>query len=145
MDTGCTLHTYVLMTNHVHLLATSPKIGAIDRLMQKLGRGCVGQLHAHHQRTEKWREGRYKTSLVDSQNDVSHRHRTIELNLVRARTADDPPPFRGRAAPPITGFAETPSSCRMPHTTRSPPHHKRAPKPIASCCMYCMKPCPTTT
>lgn len=35
--TGCTLHAYVLMDNHVHLLITPPESGLISRLMQKLG------------------------------------------------------------------------------------------------------------
>ena len=42
LATGCRLHAYVLMDNHVHLLITPPGIGAIARLMQKLGRGYVG-------------------------------------------------------------------------------------------------------
>ena len=35
LDTGCRLHAYGLMDNHVHLLATPPKIGAMARLMKK--------------------------------------------------------------------------------------------------------------
>jgi hypothetical protein len=31
------------MVDHVHLRTTPPKIGAIARLVQKLGRGYVGQ------------------------------------------------------------------------------------------------------
>jgi len=37
LNTGCKLHAYVLMDNHVHLLTTPPEIGAVARLMQKLG------------------------------------------------------------------------------------------------------------
>jgi putative transposase len=90
LDTGCKLHAYVLMDNHVHLLATPPQIGAIARLMQKLGRGCVGQFDARHRRTGTLWEGRYQASLVDSESYVLHCHRYIELNPVRARMTDDP-------------------------------------------------------
>jgi REP element-mobilizing transposase RayT len=34
LDTGCKLHAYVLMDNHVHLLATPPQLGAVARFMQ---------------------------------------------------------------------------------------------------------------
>jgi putative transposase len=90
LDTGCRLHAYVLMDNHVHLLATPPEIGAIARFMQKLGRGYVGQFNARHRRTGTLWEGRYKASLVDSESYVLHCHRYIELNPVRARMTDDP-------------------------------------------------------
>jgi len=38
LRTGCRLHAYALMGNHVHLLATPPELGAVSRLMQWLGR-----------------------------------------------------------------------------------------------------------
>lgn len=38
LATGCKLHSYVLMDNHVHLLATPPEVGATGCLMQQLGR-----------------------------------------------------------------------------------------------------------
>ncbi|MEP7186970.1 MAG: transposase, partial [Rhodanobacter sp.] len=67
LDTRCKLHAYVLMDNHVHLLATPPEIGAVAHFMQKLGRGYVGQFNARHRRTGTLWEGRYKASLVDSE------------------------------------------------------------------------------
>jgi len=90
LNTGCKLHAYVLMDNHVHLLTTPPEIGAVARLMQKLGRSYVGQFNARHRRTGTLWEGRYKASLVDSESYVLHCHRYIELNPVRARMTDDP-------------------------------------------------------
>ena len=90
LDSRCQLHAYVLMDNYVHLLATPPKIGAIGRLMQKLERGYVGQFNARHRRTGTLWEGRYKTSLVDSETYVLRCYRYIYLNPVRARMTDDP-------------------------------------------------------
>jgi REP element-mobilizing transposase RayT len=40
--TGCALHAWVLMDNHVHLLLTPPAAGAVARLMPALGRSDVG-------------------------------------------------------------------------------------------------------
>ena len=51
LATGCRLHAYVLMDNHVHLLATAPEAGATGRMMQRLGRHYVGQFNARHGRT----------------------------------------------------------------------------------------------
>ncbi len=38
---GCRVHAYVLMTNHVHLLMTPDRPGAVGRVMQALGRRYV--------------------------------------------------------------------------------------------------------
>ncbi|MBA2079608.1 transposase [Rhodanobacter sp. PCA2] len=90
LDTHCALHGYVLMDNHVHLLATPPEAGAIARLMQKLGRCYVAQFNARHRRTGTLWEGRYKACLVDSESYVLQCMRYIDLNPVRARLTDDP-------------------------------------------------------
>ena len=37
----CDLHAYVLMTNHVHLLITPHRSGAIGKVMQMVGRYYV--------------------------------------------------------------------------------------------------------
>ncbi len=100
LATGCQLHAYVLMDNHVHLLATPPETGAIGQLMQKLGRQYVGQFNARHRRTGTLWEGRYKACLVDSADYLLRCVRYIDLNPVRARMTDDPIvyPWSGCAA-----------------------------------------------
>lgn len=42
------LHTYVLMTNHVHLLVTPQLPGASSRMMQAIGRRQVGCFNARY-------------------------------------------------------------------------------------------------
>lgn len=37
----CSVHAYVLMTNHVHLLVTPERAGAVSRMMQAVGRRYV--------------------------------------------------------------------------------------------------------
>lgn len=93
LETGCALHAYALMGNHVHLLMTPPAAGAIARLMQKLGRSYVGQFNARHQRTGTLWEGRYKACLVDSERYALCCQRYIDLNPVRAHMVDDPTRF----------------------------------------------------
>jgi putative transposase len=89
-DTGCSLHAYALMDNHVHLLMTPPATGAVARLMQKLGRSYVAQFNARHERTGTLWEGRYKACLVDSESYVLHCQRYIDLNPVRAGMTSNP-------------------------------------------------------
>jgi putative transposase len=94
LATDVQLHAYVLMDNHVHLLATPQAAGDIARLMQKLGRQYVGTFNARHRRTGTLWEGRYKACLVDSERYVLTCQRYIELNPIRARMTDDPGAYR---------------------------------------------------
>src|SRR2546423_1918998 len=41
----CAIHAYVLMTNHVHLLATPEAEGSLSKVMQSLGRRYVGYVN----------------------------------------------------------------------------------------------------
>lgn len=90
----CALHAYVLMDNHVHLLMTPQAVGDISRLMQKLGRGYVGEFNKRHRRTGTLWEGRYKACLVESDGYVLTCQRYIDLNPVRARMTGDACAYR---------------------------------------------------
>jgi putative transposase len=59
---GVTLHAYVLMTNHVHLLMTPRDTAGISRLMQHLGRHYVLYINRQYRRTGTLWEGRHKAS-----------------------------------------------------------------------------------
>ena len=84
------VHSYVLMTNHVHLLLTpSDEIG-VSRLIQALGRFYVRYVNYTYERTGTLWEGRYKSTLVDSDNYFLIVSRYIELNPVRAKMVKHP-------------------------------------------------------
>lgn len=87
---GCAVHAYVLMTNHVHLLATPRERGDLGRMMQALGRRYVRYVNDRYDRTGSLWEGRFKACLVDSERYVLACHRYIELNPVRAAIVVDP-------------------------------------------------------
>jgi putative transposase len=72
------------MTNHVHLLVTPPESGAAGAMMQDVGRRYVRVLNTIHGRTGSLWEGRFKSSLIDSERYLFNCHRYIELNPVRA-------------------------------------------------------------
>lgn len=93
-STGCLLHAYVLMTNHVHLLITPPTPEAVSRLMISLGRRYVQYFNRSWRRTGTLWDSRYKSSLVQEETYLLLCQRYIELNPVRAAMVDDPAHYR---------------------------------------------------
>src|SRR3989442_4063672 len=87
---GCAIHAYVLMTNHVHLLVTPSEAGAVGVMMQDVGRRYVRVINTIHGRTGSLWEGRFKSSLIDSESYLLACHRYIELNPVRAGMVGHP-------------------------------------------------------
>jgi putative transposase len=82
------IHAFVLMTNHVHLLATPSDETSISLMMQSVGRSYVGYVNHTYQRTGTLWEGRYKSTLVDYDRYLMIVSRYIELNPVRAAMVD---------------------------------------------------------
>ncbi len=83
-DHNVAVHAYVLMTNHVHILATPAKPGALATMMQSLGRRYVRYVNATYKRSGTLWEGRYKAGAVDAEDYLLRVYRYIELNPVRA-------------------------------------------------------------
>ena len=84
-QTGCALHAFVLMTNHVHLLLTPSEADSAARLMKAVAQRHAQRCNKQWGRTGPFWEGRFKSSLVDSQEYALSCHRYIEDNPVRAR------------------------------------------------------------
>jgi len=78
------IHAFVLMANHVHLLASGEDKFSISCMMQALGRSFVHYINTTYQRTGTLWEGRYKSSLVSTTDYLFTLSRYIELNPVRA-------------------------------------------------------------
>ena len=87
------LHAFVLMGNHVHLLATSHTTGTVPRVMHHLGLQYARYFNQHFERRGPLFQGRYWASLIDSQQYFFQAMRYIELNPVRARMVDSPEHF----------------------------------------------------
>lgn len=79
------LHAYVLMTNHVHLLISAPTENAISQLMQFVGRHYVPYVNKKYGFSGSLWEGRFKSSLIESERYLLACMRYIELNPVRAK------------------------------------------------------------
>ena len=86
----CQIHAYVLMTNHVHLLVSPARIDGLGKMMQMLGRYYVQYFNYNYQRTGTLWEGRYKSSLISSEQYLFTCMRYIELNPLRAGMVEEP-------------------------------------------------------
>jgi putative transposase len=84
------IHSYVLMPNHLHLLATPGDNDGLAQMMQKLGRFYVPWFNNKYERNGGLFQGRFRTSLVDSERYFLACSRYIELNPVRAHLAAGP-------------------------------------------------------
>ncbi|MFC4701495.1 transposase [Glaciecola siphonariae] len=84
------IHCFVLMTNHVHLLLQASDCEGISRVMQSLGRYFVRYINTTYNRTGTLWEGRFKSSLVNSDEYLLQVYQYIELNPVRAKMVNHP-------------------------------------------------------
>lgn len=91
---GYPIHTYVLMTNHIHLLGTPHGAGAVSRMMQSVLRHYVRFINDALSRTGTLWEVRYWSSLVDCEHCLLACYRYIELIPVRAAMAATPADYR---------------------------------------------------
>ncbi len=88
------LHAYVLMGNHVHLLASPVDSEGLGKMMQWVGRFYVPWFNHKYQRTGTLFQGRFKASVVDSERWFMACSRYIEQNPVRAGMVAEPGAYR---------------------------------------------------
>jgi len=84
------VHTWVFMTNHVHLLVTPSTASGVSRMMQSLGQRYVRYFNYTYRRTGTLWEGRYKSCVIDAEHYLLTCMRYIELNPVRAGMVESP-------------------------------------------------------
>ena len=91
---ACTVHAYCLMTNHVHLLLTPQRADSAALLMKHLGQRYVQHVNRTYRRSGTLWEGRFRSSLLDSEPYLLACQRYIELNPVRAAIVRHPRQYR---------------------------------------------------
>ncbi|WP_296656712.1 transposase [Thiobacillus sp. 0-1251] len=67
---GLAIHAYVLMTNHIHLLATPDYDDSISKVFQSVGRKYVQYFNFTYKRSGTLWEGRYRATVVDSEYSI---------------------------------------------------------------------------
>lgn len=81
---GVALHAYVLMSNHFHLLATPGTAEGLPQMMQAVGRRYVRYFNDRQQRSGTLWEGRYRSTLIETERYLLACMVYIDLNPVRA-------------------------------------------------------------
>lgn len=84
------IHSYVLMTNHLHLLATPQDDKGLSLMMQQVGRSYVQLFNKRTGRTGTLFDGRYKSTLVQTERYLLACMAYIDLNPVRASMVMQP-------------------------------------------------------
>jgi len=87
------VNAYVLLDNHFHMLLTPPSDEAMSLMMQSVGRSYVRYFNKRHNRSGTLWEGRYKSSLIDSEAYLLTCMAYIDLNPVRAGLAESAEDF----------------------------------------------------
>jgi putative transposase len=87
---GVAVHAYVLMSNHVHLLATPETADGIPQMMQAVGRRYVRFFNRRQVRTGTLWEGRYRSTIIQAERYLLACMAYIDLNPVRAGMVDAP-------------------------------------------------------
>ena len=86
----CAIHTYCLMTNHVHLLLTPADDVGCALMMRDLGRCYAAYFNRRYEKTGALWEHPFRSCLVDSAEYVMTCYRYIERNPVRAQMVAQP-------------------------------------------------------
>ncbi len=88
------VHGYVLMGNHVHLLVSSPQLGAASATLRRTTQCYVQMFNHRYDRSGTLFEGRFKSCLVSTDRHVLNVHRYIERNPVRTGIASTPEEYK---------------------------------------------------
>ncbi|HWX02745.1 transposase [Collimonas sp.] len=84
------IHGYVLMTNHIHLLATPSDLEGLARMMQWVGRHYVPYFNQKYAREGTLWQGRYRATVIDSERYFMLCSCYIDQNPVRAGITSTP-------------------------------------------------------
>ena len=84
------IHAYALMPTQLHLLATPSEALGLSRMMQWVGRHYVPYFNAKYQRAGTLWQGRFKATVIESEQYFLLCSRYIELHPVRDGLATTP-------------------------------------------------------
>jgi putative transposase len=90
----CSVHAFVLMKNHVHLLLTPQKAESAGKLMKRLGQRYVQYVNRTYQRSGTLWEGRFRSCIIQQETYLFTCQRYIEMNPVRAGRVQHPGEYR---------------------------------------------------
>jgi REP element-mobilizing transposase RayT len=85
----CKVYAYVLMSNHVHLLLETKRVG-LSKIMQGIQGSYTQSYNRRHRKVGHLFQGRYKAILCDRDAYLLELVRYIHLNPGRLKVPDDP-------------------------------------------------------
>lgn len=111
---ACSVHAYVLMTNHIHLLATADEPEGASLFMKNLAQRYAQHFNRVSHRCGPLWEGRFRSSPVDSERYLLTCYRYIELNPLRAGMVKAPASYPWSSF--HTNASGVPSPFLSPHS-----------------------------
>ena len=108
LDSGVSVHAYVLLANRVHLLATPINEGALSRMMQRVGRRYVGAFNKRHARVGTLWDGRFRCSVLEPASYLLACMTELEVKPVRQGLVHEPQGFAWSSAAHHHGLSNDP-------------------------------------
>ena len=90
----CQIHSFVLMSNKIHILATPNTPDGISQLMKSVGQRYVSYINRLEKRHGTLWQGRYKSSLIDDGQYLIDCMHYIETTPVRASIVKTPKNYK---------------------------------------------------
>ncbi len=93
-ESGCGVHAYCLMPNHVHLLLTPGTADSCALMMKRLAQCYTQHVNRAYERCGSLWEGRFRSCPVTSERYALACYRYVELNPVNAGMVKHPAQYR---------------------------------------------------
>ncbi len=93
-STGCAIHAYVIMTNHVHLLLAPKNKESAGNLVKSLGQRYIQYIDHTYKRSGTLWEGRFRSSVIPQNMYLLTCQRYIEMNPVCAEMVVHPGAYK---------------------------------------------------
>ncbi len=102
------IHAYALLDNCLHLLATPEDETGLARMMQSMGRCYVPYFNRKYHRSGTLWEGRFRTSIIDTDQWLMRCSRFIEMRPVMAGLVENPNDYRWSSYQHHIGLGSSP-------------------------------------
>ncbi len=93
-ESECSIHAYVLMPTHIHILLTPSRKDSVATLMKHLAQRYVQYINRIYQRTGTLWEGRFRSCVVQQEKYLLSCQQFVELNPVRSDYVSAPTDYR---------------------------------------------------
>ena len=100
---GVALHAWALMPDHIHLLVTPSRDGALSLCMQAVGRSYVQAFNRRHGRRGTLWEGRYRSTVLEADTWLLRAMVWMDTHLLRLTAGTMPSDLGSSDVPLVVG------------------------------------------